>query len=952
MTNWTLKIHAYLHDPPDKPLALGRGAGHAAWGSELAQLLTGRAPDPAWHEYISRADHLASGADRTGLLVRDTVALVELRHPLSGQPIDLTRFGPLRSPLGTTASGTLREEVERLHSAATDDEARFFAVWGILPDMLRRRQGPNELGSLWDWLPAETRMPNHAIRLHQGLVSALTSLLHSGDTPALLSFTIGPVQSFIAQARRTSDLMGGSAMLARSILEAIWVIAGELGPDHVVFPALHRNAAFWQLVRERFGARINVPDTLTGAGGLAAGLPNRFLAIVPASAAAALAGSAERAARGWWHERANRAGADLESRVPDLAGFAGMAHAQVDAFLQVAWAFTPWPPAASVSLGDEHCRVASWLHGGSLPPANEQFIRRTHEHRESQGKLKPFVPNGGTLYGAAFETVEATIAAVKRSRPIPARVEDGLKCTMCGERQVVPDPSSFAFHEQRELWRSAVRNLPAGSLRRGESLCGVCWTKRHFALENDRFPVPSTAEIATTPFKQAVLDHLDELTPEAEAVVEAANEYQSGNGTWVVSSVARAHSNRPFTRVPGELLLPALRDAREAPDDAGDVRREVIGRIAGAARALRTAATRLQGAHLPLPRPYLAALVLDGDEMGKWLSGARNGPLRRYLSRAAAGSIDDAGGRADLDSTWPVTPALHATLSEACDIFSQHTVPRTLHADDLPGVLVYSGGDDVLAFTPIGCPDETRPIELATEAALRLRFRFSGHVRREGSADVVDPASSAGFVVNRDAGLNLAFGDSATASAALAVFHQKWPLGRALAEVRIAEEYAKETLGRDALAVVILRRSGQVTKTGLKFRSYDGDNSIPGPSPVVDLQRLAHAFAFDRLSPRFLSEVSRRLATLPGGLPPGQLLDLSFPLARQALDNHFHGASEEREALIAVLERLARASAGPPPQGATGGERQRAVPLPDRAHLDRWIALIETAAFLGRGGDL
>ena len=944
MTNWTFKIHAYLHDPPDKPLALGRGAGHAAWGAELARLLTGTGADPAWQQAIAHADHIASGADRTGLLTPDPVSLAELRHPLSGQPIDLGQFGPFGDEARQGTVTALREEVAHLREVAADDEARFYALWGVLPARLRERVGPGELGALWDWLPAETRMPNHPVILHQALVSALASILAAEDEPALLALTVGPVQSFIAQARRTSDLAGGSAMLAESVLQAIWVVLAATGPDHVIFPALRRNNTFWRSVQQRFTGRLNVPRSLVPTGVGTAALPNRFLAVVPRSRAGDLARAAERAVRAWWAERSDEACAAIESVSPVFAGFGAMAKAQAEAFIQVSWAVAPWPAAEAVTLDDEHCRTAAWIHGGQLPPANASFISRATAHREGGGRLRPFRPNGGLLYGAAFETVEATVDAVKRARPVPTRTEDGLKCSLCGERAVVPRPEQLPFHDQREAWKTARRAVAQGLVRAGEALCGVCWTKRHYALKTLEIHAPSTAEVAAAPFKQAVLNRGGEFQAEAQALAAAAA--KAGlSGAWVVPAIASRHrrDDHPLFDVPGDALLRDPRDDRDATDQEAGTRRELLHEVSRKASALRRAAAARTDVAIPLPRPYLAALILDGDQMGKWLSGALNTALEAYLSPAAADSLRAAGGDDDLRGTWPVTPALHATVSEACDVFSQHTASRTLHEDGLPAYLVYSGGDDVLALTPVGCPDRANPIELGTEAALRLRLRFSGHVRREGGSDAPAADSPAGFVVNRRDGLELAFGKRATASGALAVFHHRWPLGRALAEARAAEEFAKETLGRDALAIVILRRSGQVTRTGLKFLASDNGRVM---SPVRAFQQVAHAFAFDELSPKFLSEIARRLAPLDGGLPGGALVELARPLVARALADHYLGESGEAfDRLSAAVTSLAHASGGSGPDGSGGSGT-------DRDHLDRWIGLVEAAAFLGRGGDL
>jgi len=52
------------------------------------------------------------------------------------------------------------------------------------------------------------------------------------------------------------------------------------------------------------------------------------------------------------------------------------------------------------------------------------------------------------LYGACYETVERLVGAVKLTRREFLRPEDGLECSLCGERAVAPPA---AFEEQKVL---------------------------------------------------------------------------------------------------------------------------------------------------------------------------------------------------------------------------------------------------------------------------------------------------------------------------------------------------------------------------------------------------------------------------------------------------------------------------------------------------------------------
>ncbi|MDR7491961.1 MAG: type III-B CRISPR-associated protein Cas10/Cmr2 [Armatimonadota bacterium] len=993
MTDWRLKIFAYLHDPPDKPLALGRQGGHADWGQKLAARLGG---EPAgerdrWEGLVRRADRLAAGADRSALLPLQQVVIDELRHPLSGRPIELdeARLDLRREEVREAASRALDEEVSELaRHTAGDPQAAFLALWGLLPVRLRARRGRAELRGAWDLLPAETRMPNHPVVAHEALVSALTTVLASEDTAALLSFSVGPVQRFIAQARRASDLWAGSVLLAQAVLAAVEPIVRELGPDHVLFPALRNSRAFlaWLTEHSPWAARLRDvwPGPRPGPARTLGSLPNRFLALVPAGRTGELASRCEEAVQRWWLGVVGDAASWLEGRARGLAGYGVLAREQAEGQLRVVWAASPWPLVDAVrDPSDRGSQLAAWGRGGQPPGPVASYLEIIKTARDRPGGgPRPFDPNGGILYAACYESVERLVAAAKLTPRRVPRAEGGLKCSLCGERAVVRAPGRF--EEQRELWRRVRESCEhsentRGLLRRGEALCGVCWAKRRFGFEERAQGVPSTSEIAAAPFKAALLEKLgaDEPPAKLREAAEVLVREVEREGRWSEAFVVprlRRWKDVPglpgrLVRIPGEVLLAYPREDREP--DAEPVSREVVH----AAAALRAEAERVK---IPRPRPYLAVLVLDGDEMGKWLSGAKALPLRCYLSTRAREELESQFREWSLDALlerpWPMTPALHAAFSEACGVFSQRTARRTVEEEAL-GVLVYAGGDDVLALVPVG-PVAGQGGEQATEIARRLRFRFSGHVSRakDDGHDVVSPGGGeAGFVLDGE-GLGLAFGGRATASAGIAVFHHRWPLGRALEAARAAEKYAKEGLGRDALGLTVLRRSGQMTVTGLGFRRRRGPlpDLVELALPIVRGAMERHAEGTDEDTRRELWTVVEELAHSarkpvedaagePRGCGVAALAEVGGDgagvpdpaWAFQRLCEAFSDAGPLSPRLVSEVEqRLGRLTReGVRAAGGAGPEPCRAAQSEKGAEqLERWLGLIEAAAFLGRGG--
>ncbi|MBO1437226.1 type III-B CRISPR-associated protein Cas10/Cmr2 [Meiothermus sp. CFH 77666] len=137
--------------------------------------------------------------------------------------------------------------------------------------------------------------------------------------------------------------------------------------------------------------------------------------------------------------------------------------------------------------------------------------------------------------------------------------------------------------------------------------------------------------------------------------------------------------------------------------------------------------------HIQEPQPYFAILVADGDRMGDLISRQDDPEAHRSLSK----TLDD-------------------FAREARNIVLKHK-----------GFMVYSGGDDVLAFLPVN-----RAVACAKALSEEFRRRVKG-----------------------------------TLSAGVAIVHYREPLSISLENARDAEKAAKNG-GRNALAVALHTRGG------------------------------------------------------------------------------------------------------------------------------------------------
>lgn len=238
---------------------------------------------------------------------------------------------------------------------------------------------------------------------------------------------------------------------------------------------------------------------------------------------------------------------------------------------------------------------------------------------------------------------------------------------------------------------------------------------------------------------------------------------------------------------------------------------------------------------------YYAVLTMDGDGMGKWVSGANAPALKDLLADKAREYFEkhwkekgDKKGLPDFDKIQrPLSPGYHAALSEALSNFSLYCAGPIVEA--FKGQLIYSGGDDVLAILPA---------KVALDCAQALQIAFRGlhpdDPRCHASQKVKEVLKKVfyyenhvdGFVVlNKEAGNVgrgehlrpnyplMVMGPRATISAGIAIGHVHDPMQDTIEAARQAEKMAKDLPGKGGFAVSILKRSGEATTFRARWES-------------------------------------------------------------------------------------------------------------------------------------
>lgn len=255
--------------------------------------------------------------------------------------------------------------------------------------------------------------------------------------------------------------------------------------------------------------------------------------------------------------------------------------------------------------------------------------------------------------------------------------------------------------------------------RSGEQLSGVDLLKRLGEKDNPKSRFPSTSHMAAMPLK---------------ARLEAAQDDPHVQRAWHAYLQKLPAEVQQYELVHHQSRLPLIGDL-----DGGLLfesrlldfieKGETIGPKAGLKAFLKAAG-------LGEPNPYYALLVGDGDSMGKAINKMHTADEHRAFSQKLAQFAE-----------------------EARAIVTEHD-----------GVVVYAGGDDVLALLPL---------HTAVGCTATLSQTFCAMM-----------------------------GNNLTFSAGIAIIHHLEPLEDALNLARQAEKEAKSLADKNALAITLNKRSG------------------------------------------------------------------------------------------------------------------------------------------------
>jgi len=777
-----------------------------------------------------------------------------LIHPLTGEKLDLKRL----------AETDIRDIKQRSFDHFSElivrngDEVNWrktlLAFWRFGPELVEEDDG-GKLGFLWPLLPSDTRVPDHSIWDHLDLTSAFAGAFAgdgNGDA-ALLALSLGPVQSFISAARSTSDLWAGSHLLARLSWEAMKVVCERLGPDTILFPRLRDipQVDVWLrdemgLPRERFDSdSCEWTKRRTDANPLfAAALPNRFVAVVPADQAESLAADIEKGVRNWLQ----KTGQDVVKRLLEEIGEADVddgeepycfqqMREQLEGFPEVHWAAVPFSLISPRNKDRQTDLDVSSLQEAMAPffgaePEEASGFLASPAWKVLQAEIKWddnttfWPPNPGVLYPAVYDLAERALAAAKAVRPFAQLEQGGWRDSLTGESEwLTLDRSELNTPQgQRRdtLWQKIHRAKPSWA-KQGEYLGALSAVKRLwptlFAEEvaettsADRDQVDRFVVSTHTMALAAQIDHwlkLNENGEENDGIRDLLDKHKP-DSVALPRRIMKEHGGHPL--INQAKRLPALLDLADDVKISADQGETAKTGNQEDVADIRKAVRKVLGSRDQKLETYYAMILMDGDHMGRILSGDEEYAISyadsfhpcvsRYVKQKAEADAKIADYS---DSRRALSPNRHLAISAALNDFALQVVPHIVEREYL-GRLIYSGGDDVLAMLPAA--------DLLS-AMGRLRRAWSGSDPKNEELDWGDAKRAMSknelFCKNGFALLGKRLyrmmGERATASCGAVIAHHQAPLAAVRRELADAEKRAKNEGGRNAFSIAIVKRSG------------------------------------------------------------------------------------------------------------------------------------------------
>lgn len=752
---WKRKLAAFLHDPPSKALDIRTHTER----SETAMQAAGLGTPEERRDWEHTADHTAAAADRFPFPHYSKASLscaFDGVRNVFRHPLNGKSTLPFDGPFIT---------VEK----AMEGEQSTQPVLNDLTSLPQEEHARARFLAHWriwathsaqkDWryayLPADTRIPDHSIWNHMQIVSALDSCrsVSGGLQPAFLKLQLGPVQDFIQAARSIRDLWSGSYLLSWLMAHGLARLSLELGPDSVVFPSLREQPLVDLALKREVWDRVKIGNLTV------------------------------------WQSDSMR-WSEEELLTPNLP----------NVFLAIVPADKAKILAESVvkAIQDEWARIAESVWTDCKNEGLWELDDNPQSLEQRRARFDHQIDNFLNLSWSAL--------------PWPESLTEIEKTAEC-----LPDSNPSKHYFTTKKAAEAIRALGHGDDRYFDAQGqlkneGIAWPLLT-ALNSWQLD----AVRQTRFFKANLTDHRpsqwqskDSLTGKDEAIAGGSawkgktNRFKHDDYLSAPTLVKRLWDKTYLHKAwkadlgPAPQKMPNTRSLAAHDVDADDADDDTP-----AAEGER----------------YFAVLAFDGDDMGQWISGEKTPPFGTQLADyEGGGSLGyfQRPAHADkftefLNTPRPLSPSYHLQFSECLSNFALRCARPIVEA--YAGRLIYAGGDDVVALLPA---------DTALACANDLQLAFTGQNPLNKQTGIVCKAP--GFLTSEaykgDSNTLIPFmvpGPAASASVGIAITHFKSPLQDTVRSAQAAEKRAKKLRGKAAVAVTVMKRSGETVEWAARW---------------------------------------------------------------------------------------------------------------------------------------
>ena len=817
MNLWQNKLRAFLHDPLDKAYDYSPDHEKRAASNALGFGLSS--------EYTSKdSDWTASAADRfiapKGGPGTKLAEGVRFHHPLAGKTSSLqaTEF-----PSYADAAKIFSDSIPSFQGVE-DFQMKSWHAWRLwLQYAASHKSGQAQNADRVAYLPADTRIPDTSIWNHCAVTSALeSSRLADGNlAPAFLLFQVGPVQEFIAQAQSTRDLWSGSFLLSWLMAHAMKACSEHLGPDTIIFPSLRGQPLYDWLERHRLeAAKFTTADGMESKNfwedlnlhgnqslPLTPGFPNRFLALVPAdfdvekNICAAFEAEWQAIAANClaWLKEKNLSLRDASQKLWEF---------QISNHWKIHWQVLPWSDANAA------LEALSQIPGGKEAAIfkAKTVAEALKQRPDADGRcFRDGQLNSGWAWSAHYQLCQYRLDARRQTREFGAWEgrNNNVKDAFSGKEEAVVFDDWF---------EKASKHVEAGYLFRRRHPLGApnlikrVWHLAHLVKEQGfdkgEFAFPSVPSISAQPWRDRVLRAIAKETDPWHALMAFKKTVENARDLmdFDVATLPQDESSW-LNKVDASIFDTSFwENLKKLSTDESALRDAALGALRSLLKTVGSA-----------PGKYYAVLALDGDEIGKWLSGEKTPTMRDLVTDKTVEWFEanlPKEANPWLDGHRPLSPGYHLQFSEALANFGLQCTRRIVEHHG--GHLIYSGGDDVLAILPA---------DAAIDCANGLRKAFQGDSSLPSDYPEGFLPAPRGFIRLKNTKPSepswtlLVPGPTATVSVGISIGHIKEPLQDMIQEAQAAEKHAKRELGRDAVSIRLYKRSGEQVHWGAKFGS-------------------------------------------------------------------------------------------------------------------------------------